>query len=51
MAIIMGIFVTGMAQSSSVSTVMTIGFVNASFLPSARLGYSSQCWTTITGYC
>ena len=32
MAILMGIFVTGLAQSSSVSTVMTIGFINASLL-------------------
>lgn len=32
MAIFMGIFVTSLVQSSSVSTVMTIGFVNASLL-------------------
>lgn len=31
-AIFMGIFVTSLVQSSSVSTVMTIGFVNASLL-------------------
>ena len=31
-AILMGMFVTMLVQSSSVSTVMTIGFVNASLL-------------------
>ena len=30
MAVLIGIFVTMLVQSSSVSTVMTIGFVNAS---------------------
>lgn len=53
MAIIMGIFVTGMAQSSSVSTVMTIGFINASLLTLQQgLGIilGANIGTTITGW-
>lgn len=53
MAIIMGIFVTGMAQSSSVSTVMTIGFINASLLTLQQgLGVilGANVGTTITGW-
>lgn len=53
MAIIMGIFVTGLVQSSSVSTVMTIGFVNASLLTLKQaLGVilGANIGTTITGW-
>ena len=53
MAILMGIFVTGMAQSSSVSTVMTIGFINASLLTLQQgLGIilGANIGTTITGW-
>ncbi|BBA50741.1 Na/Pi cotransporter family protein [Fusobacterium varium] len=53
MAILMGIFVTGMAQSSSVSTVMTIGFINASLLTLQQgLGVilGANIGTTITGW-
>ena len=53
MSIIMGIFVTGMAQSSSVSTVMTIGFINASLLTLQQgLGVilGANVGTTITGW-
>ncbi|WP_319202802.1 Na/Pi cotransporter family protein [uncultured Ilyobacter sp.] len=53
MAIIMGIFVTGMVQSSSVSTVMTIGFVNAQLMTLKQaLGVilGANIGTTITGW-
>lgn len=53
MAIVMGIFVTGLVQSSSVSTVMTIGFVNASLLSLKQaLGVilGANIGTTITGW-
>ncbi len=53
MAIIMGIFVTGMVQSSSVSTVMTIGFVNAGLLnlkQSLGVILGANIGTTITGW-
>ncbi|MGL4998761.1 MAG: Na/Pi cotransporter family protein [Cetobacterium sp.] len=53
MAIIMGVFVTGLVQSSSVSTVMTIGFVNASLLSLKQaLGVilGANIGTTITGW-
>ncbi len=53
MAILIGIFVTGMAQSSSVSTVMTIGFINASLLTLQQgLGIilGANIGTTITGW-
>lgn len=53
MAILMGIFVTGLAQSSSVSTVMTIGFINASLLTLQQgLGIilGANVGTTITGW-
>lgn len=53
MAIIMGIFVTGMVQSSSVSTVMTIGFVNAGLMNLRQaLGVilGANIGTTITGW-
>lgn len=52
-AIFMGIFVTGLVQSSSVSTVMTIGFVNASLLTLKQaLGVilGANVGTTITGW-
>ncbi|MGL5124344.1 MAG: Na/Pi cotransporter family protein [Fusobacteriaceae bacterium] len=52
-AIFMGIFVTGLVQSSSVSTVMTIGFVNASLLSLKQaLGVilGANIGTTITGW-
>ncbi|MGL6064785.1 MAG: Na/Pi cotransporter family protein [Fusobacteriaceae bacterium] len=52
-AIFMGIFVTGLVQSSSVSTVMTIGFVNASLLTLKQaLGVilGANIGTTITGW-
>ena len=53
MAIIMGVFVTGMVQSSSVSTVMTIGFVNAGLLnlqQSLGVILGANIGTTITGW-
>jgi len=53
MAIIMGIFVTGMVQSSSVSTVMTIGFVNAGLMnlqQSLGVILGANIGTTITGW-
>ncbi|MGL5355037.1 MAG: Na/Pi cotransporter family protein [Cetobacterium sp.] len=53
MAIVMGVFVTGLVQSSSVSTVMTIGFVNASLLSLKQaLGVilGANIGTTITGW-
>lgn len=53
MAIIMGTFVTGMVQSSSVSTVMTIGFVNAQLMTLQQaLGVilGANIGTTITGW-
>ncbi len=53
MAIIMGVFVTGMVQSSSVSTVMTIGFVNAGLMNLKQaLGVilGANIGTTITGW-
>lgn len=52
-AILMGIFVTMLVQSSSVSTVMTIGFVNASLLTLKQaLGviFGANIGTTITGW-
>jgi phosphate:Na+ symporter len=52
-AILVGIFVTGLVQSSSVSTVMTIGFVNASLLTLKQaLGVilGANIGTTITGW-
>ena len=52
-AIGMGIVVTGLVQSSSVSTVMTIGFVNASLLTLQQaLGVilGANIGTTITGW-
>nr|WP_307775614.1 Na/Pi cotransporter family protein [uncultured Cetobacterium sp.] len=53
MAIAMGVFVTALVQSSSVSTVMTIGFVNASLLTLKQaLGVilGANIGTTITGW-
>ena len=53
MAIIMGLFVTMLVQSSSVSTVMTIGFVNAGLLTLQQaLGVilGANIGTTITGW-
>ena len=53
MAVIMGIFVTMLVQSSSVSTVMTIGFVNASLLTLKQaLGVilGANIGTTVTGW-
>ncbi|MBC2851489.1 Na/Pi cotransporter family protein [Cetobacterium sp. 8H] len=53
MAIVMGVFVTALVQSSSVSTVMTIGFVNASLLTLKQaLGVilGANIGTTITGW-
>ena len=53
MAIVMGVFVTALVQSSSVSTVMTIGFVNASLLTLKQaLGVilGANVGTTITGW-
>lgn len=52
-AIVMGIFVTALVQSSSVSTVMTIGFVNASLLTLKQaLGVilGANIGTTVTGW-
>lgn len=52
-AIAMGIFVTALVQSSSVSTVMTIGFVNASLLTLKQaLGVilGANIGTTVTGW-
>ena len=52
-AIFVGIFVTALVQSSSVSTVMTIGFVNASLLTLKQaLGVilGANIGTTITGW-
>lgn len=52
-AIFVGIFITGLVQSSSVSTVMTIGFVNASLLTLKQaLGVilGANIGTTITGW-
>lgn len=52
-AILMGIGVTMLVQSSSVSTVMTIGFVNASLLTLKQaLGviFGANIGTTITGW-
>lgn len=52
-ACIVGIGVTGMVQSSSVSTVMTIGFINASLM-SLKQGLGvilgANIGTTITGW-
>ena len=53
MAILMGMGVTMLVQSSSVSTVMTIGFVNASLLTLKQaLGviFGANIGTTITGW-
>ena len=53
MAIIIGIFITMLVQSSSVSTVMTIGFVNASLLTLKQaLGVilGANIGTTVTGW-
>ena len=53
MAVIIGIFVTMLVQSSSVSTVMTIGFVNASLLTLKQaLGVilGANIGTTVTGW-
>ena len=53
MAILIGIFVTMLVQSSSVSTVMTIGFVNASLLTLKQgLGVilGANIGTTVTGW-
>lgn len=50
-AILMGIFITALVQSSSVSTVMTIGFVNASLLTLKQaLGviFGANIGTTVT---
>ena len=52
-AILMGIGVTMLVQSSSVSTVMTIGFVNASLLTLKQaLGviFGANIGTTVTGW-
>ena len=52
-AILMGMLVTMLVQSSSVSTVMTIGFVNASLLTLKQaLGviFGANIGTTITGW-
>lgn len=52
-AILMGLFVTMLVQSSSVSTVMTIGFVNASLLTLKQgLGVilGANIGTTVTGW-
>ena len=53
MAVLIGIFVTMLVQSSSVSTVMTIGFVNASLLTLKQaLGVilGANIGTTVTGW-
>ena len=53
MAVLVGIFVTMLVQSSSVSTVMTIGFVNASLLTLKQaLGVilGANIGTTVTGW-
>ncbi len=53
LAIVMGTFVTMLVQSSSVSTVMAIGFVNASLLSlNQALGLilGANIGTTITGW-
>jgi len=52
-AIIIGIIITALVQSSSVSTVMTIGFINASLLSLEQgLGviFGANIGTTITGW-
>ena len=52
-AVLMGMLVTMLVQSSSVSTVMTIGFVNASLLTLKQaLGviFGANIGTTITGW-
>lgn len=52
-AVLMGLFVTMLVQSSSVSTVMTIGFVNASLLTLKQgLGVilGANIGTTVTGW-
>lgn len=52
-AIIMGVVVTMLVQSSSVSTVMTIGFINASLLTLKQgLGviFGANIGTTVTGW-
>ncbi|MGL5231937.1 MAG: Na/Pi symporter, partial [Fusobacteriaceae bacterium] len=52
-AIGMGVFITALVQSSSVSTVMTIGFVNASLLTLQQaLGVilGANIGTTVTGW-
>ena len=53
MAILVGIFVTALVQSSSVSTVMTIGFVNAMLLnlkQAVGIILGANIGTTITGW-
>ncbi|WP_429191581.1 Na/Pi cotransporter family protein [Fusobacterium sp. PH5-44] len=53
MGIIIGIIITAFVQSSSVSTVMTIGFINASLLTLEQgLGviFGANIGTTITGW-
>ncbi len=53
MAVLIGIFVTMLVQSSSVSTVVTIGFVNASLLTLKQaLGVilGANIGTTVTGW-
>ncbi|MDR1835004.1 MAG: Na/Pi cotransporter family protein [Fusobacteriaceae bacterium] len=53
MGILVGIFITVLVQSSSVSTVMTVGFVNASLLTMKQaLGIilGANIGTTVTGW-
>ncbi|MDR1832549.1 MAG: Na/Pi cotransporter family protein [Fusobacteriaceae bacterium] len=53
MGILVGIFITVLVQSSSVSTVMTVGFVNASLLTIKQaLGIilGANIGTTVTGW-
>lgn len=53
MAILVGVFVTALVQSSSVSTVMTIGFVNAMLLnlkQAVGIILGANIGTTITGW-
>jgi phosphate:Na+ symporter len=53
MSVLMGIFITALVQSSSASTVMTVGFVNASLLTLKQgLGIimGANIGTTLTGW-
>ena len=53
MAVFVGIFVTCLVQSSSVTTVMVVGFVNAGLMNLAQaIGviFGANIGTTITGW-